>query len=94
MADEQILSSTQISEMYKLNPATVIKGINILVDEQILYKQRGIGMFVSKNAFNIILYKRRNLVETETIKIFVSESKKLGLSLEEIIKKIKERWND
>ncbi len=44
--DTQIPSTTEISTLYKINPATVLKGMTLLVDGGILYKRRGIGMFV------------------------------------------------
>ena len=50
---EQIPSTTEISIGYNLNPATVLKGVNLLVNEGIIYKKRGIGMFVSEGAREI-----------------------------------------
>ena len=46
--ESQIPSTTEISVNYKINPATALKGINILVDDNVIYKKRGIGMFVVK----------------------------------------------
>ena len=46
--ETQIPSTTDISAQYKINPATALKGVNILVDKGIIYKKRGLGMFVSK----------------------------------------------
>ena len=47
---EQITSTTRIANDYNINIATVNKGFNLLVDEGILYKKRGIGMFVTEGA--------------------------------------------
>ena len=48
--ESQIPSITEFSVTYKINPATALKGINILVDSGIIYKKRGVGMFVEKGA--------------------------------------------
>ena len=52
--DEQVPSTTELSRLYNINPATVLKGMNILVDKNVLYKKRGLGMFVSSGAKNTI----------------------------------------
>ncbi|MBR4201480.1 MAG: GntR family transcriptional regulator, partial [Oscillospiraceae bacterium] len=41
--DEQIPSTTELSQMLRINPATVRKGVNILVDRGLVYKKRGMG---------------------------------------------------
>ena len=47
-SDEKIYSQYQLAEMFNINPATAAKGINILADEKVLYKKRGLGMFVAR----------------------------------------------
>ena len=49
-ADDIIISTTQISKLYSVNPTTAVKSISNLTDEKILYKKRGIGMCVTKEA--------------------------------------------
>ena len=41
--ETQVPSTTEISVQYKINPATVLKGVSLLVDEGILYKRRGLA---------------------------------------------------
>lgn len=84
--DEQIMSTTEISLNFKINPATAGKGINILVDEGILYKKRGLGMFVSKGAKETILQKRKNYFYQSYVLPLIQESKKLGITYAEIIR--------
>ena len=48
--ESQIPSITEFSVAYRINPAPALKGINVLVDEGIVYKKRGIGMFVKSGA--------------------------------------------
>ena len=57
--DAQIPSTTEISLWFKINPATALKGINLLVDEGIVYKRRGVGMFVTVGASEAIRSKRK-----------------------------------
>ena len=76
----QVPSTTELSKFYKINPATVLKGVNILVDKEILFKKRGIGMFVSKGAKEII----KNFKEVY-LKDLISEAKKLGITKEELL---------
>ena len=63
LEEEQVPSTNELARLYTINPATAAKGVNILVDEGILYKRRGIGMFVAPGAREKILAKRtRDLV--------------------------------
>lgn len=57
---EQIPSITELAASYKINPATALKGINLLVDAGIVYKKRGIGMFVSQGALQLLKEKRQD----------------------------------
>lgn len=59
LEEEKVPSTNELAKLYTINPATAAKGVNILVDEGILYKKRGIGMFVSKGAKDMILNKRK-----------------------------------
>jgi DNA-binding transcriptional regulator YhcF (GntR family) len=89
--EEQVLSKNQFAMLYKVNPATANKGINILVDENILYKKRGIGMFVSTGAKEMITKKRKENFCVEYIDKLLFEAEKLGISKGEIIEILKKR---
>lgn len=86
--EAQVVSTTEISVKYKINPATAGKGVNVLVDEGILYKKRGLGMFVSPGAKDKILKKRRNSFYEEYIKSLLEEAVKLDISKEDIVRMI------
>lgn len=86
--ETQIPSTTEISVTYKINPATALKGINLLVDENIVYKKRGLGMFVSTGAKEKILDKRKVSFLESYIETLVSEAKKLSISRDEILKMV------
>lgn len=81
----QVPSTTEISVNYKINPATVLKGINILVDSNILYKKRGLGMFVQKGATEVIRNKRKQAFYEGYILNLLSEAAKLGIDKKDII---------
>lgn len=61
LEDERVPSTNELAKLYAINPSTAAKGINILVDAGILYKKRGIGMFVSDGAKEVIRTKRKAL---------------------------------
>lgn len=89
-AGDQAPSINQLVNYYKINHQTVSKGINQLVDEGILYKKRGIGMFVSDGAREQLLEKRRQVFIEEYIVNLVEEAKKLEITDEQITEYIKQ----
>jgi GntR family transcriptional regulator len=88
--DEQILSVAQFSQLFQVNPATVVKGIGLLVNEGILYKKRGLGMYVATDAKQRIQMKRRVRFNKELLSNLINEADKLGLTTEEIFDMIKQ----
>lgn len=91
--ETQIPSTTEISLRYKINPATALKGINLLVDEGIVYKKRGVGMFVKVGAVEAIRRKRREAFYNDYIEKVIAEAKKLGLAKEDIIAMIERGYD-
>ena len=92
--ESQIPSITEFSVMYKINPATALKGINILVDNGIIYKKRGIGMFVCQGAVHKLKEKRKNQFFDNFISNMVSEAKKIGITKEDIINMIEKEYDN
>ena len=84
LEESQIPSTTEISVSYKINPATALKGINLLVDSGILFKKRGVGMFVTPGATKKLIEKRRNLFYENYITRLIDEAKRLGIAQTEI----------
>lgn len=80
----QIPSTTEISKGYQINPATVLKGMNLLVDDQIIEKKRGIGMFVLEGAKEKVRMIRREEFLTKDVSQLIEEAKKLNINLEEL----------
>jgi len=83
--DEKIYSQYQLADMFNINPATAAKGLNILADEAILYKKRGLGMFVSEKANEIILTKRKNQTLKRLVHDLVIEAEQLHVEEAELI---------
>ena len=88
--EEQVPSTTELSKFYKINPATAAKGINLLVDESIIYKKRGIGMFVQTGAKEKIMETRQKSFRETFLKKIISEAQLIGISKNELKKMIDE----
>lgn len=87
--EQQIPSTNQMAVLFKINPATAGKGIGMLTDEGILYKKRGIGMFVAEGARARIVGKRRKDFYANFVAGLMREAKNLGISREELIEMIR-----
>lgn len=83
--ETQVPSINELASFHRINPATALKGVNLLVDQQILYKKRGIGMFVARGSRASLLAKRRDAFSSESIRPLVARAAALGLSRDEIV---------
>lgn len=87
-------STTFMSKKYGINIATVNKAVNILVDEGLVYKKRGIGMFVKKGAINQLVTERRKVFKERYVKATLIEAKRLNISVEELQAIVKESYDE
>lgn len=94
LEDERVPSTNELAKLYAINPATAAKGINILVDAGILYKKRGIGMFVSDGAKEVIRAKRKAQFYENYVSEIVNEAKTLGITKAELIAGIEKNFED
>jgi len=85
LEEERVPSTNELAKLYAINPATAAKGVNLLVDSGILYKKRGIGMFVSQGAKGRIKMKRKEEFYDNYVKKLVEEAKSIGISKEELV---------
>ena len=90
--ESQIASTTYLSKQYKINIATVNKAVNILVDEGLVYKKRGIGMFVKSGALNKLIEERRQVFKERYIVATLKEAKRLNYSEKELQELVKEAF--
>ncbi len=87
--EEQVPSTNELARGYNINPATAAKGINLLVADGILYKKRGIGMFVSRGAGEAVKQKRKAAFYDGYVKPLVKEGASLELTGEELLAMVK-----
>ena len=85
LEEERVPSTNELAKLYAINPATAAKGVNLLVDEGILYKKRGIGMFVASGAKQVIVRKRKERFFDDYIRSLLTEAASLGITKEELI---------
>ena len=85
-----LLEENELAKLYAINPATAAKGVNLLVDEGILYKKRGIGMFVAEGAKERIMKKKKEHFYDDYIKSLMAEARNLGITKQELIAMIEE----
>jgi GntR family transcriptional regulator len=89
-ADEQVMSTNQYAAFYRINPATAAKAFQQLVDENVLYKKRGIGMFVSPQAREALRAEGWETFFGKVVDPMVAEAKSIGIPLADVIKRIEQ----
>lgn len=87
---ERIPSTNELVQLYKVNHLTVSKGINLLVDEELVYKKRGVGMFVTEDAKEMVQKTRKEAFQEDFLQPMLDEADKLGMTKGEIIGMIKQ----
>ena len=87
---ERVPSSNELAAFYRINPATAAKGINVLADDGLLEKRRGIGMFVATGARQRLLARRRAEFTERYVDPMLSEAARLGIDTDELIALIRE----
>lgn len=92
--ETKIPSTNEISALLNINPHTVLKGMNMLVDEEIIYKKRGLGMYVKIGAVKKIQEKRQGQFYDQYIAALIEEARKLQMSKDEIITLIERGYED
>ncbi|CAN7737887.1 GntR family transcriptional regulator [Paenibacillus sp. LjRoot56] len=89
LEESQVPSTNQFAAFYQINPATAAKGVNLLVDQGILYKKRGIGMFVAEGARAKLMEKRKELFYEQYVVTMVREAEKLGITVEQLTEMVR-----
>ncbi|GAA1828692.1 GntR family transcriptional regulator [Agromyces salentinus] len=80
----QIPSTNEFAAFLRINPATALRGVNRLVDDGIVEKRRGIGMFVTAGARERLVERRRAEFSAQYIRPLIVEAEKLGLDIDEL----------
>lgn len=89
-SDEQVMSTNQYAEYYRINPATAAKAFQLLVDDGVLYKKRGIGMFVSPDARAGLQARRRERFYADFVDPMVAEMNAVGIAVKDVVHRISE----
>ena len=87
---DPVPSTNKFARLYAINPATAARGVNELVEADILYKKRGLGMYVCEGAREKLLEARRKQFERETLKTFLQEAGRLNISRETLVQWIED----
>ena len=77
-------STNEFAAFHRINPATAGKGVNRLVEDGILYKRRGIGMFVATGARQRLVGDRTEQFRANFVGPLLSEAAKLGITPEQV----------
>lgn len=89
--ETQVPSTNEMARVFSINPATAAKGINRLVEEGLLYKRRGIGMFVAPGAKAAVQQKRRTAFAQNQIRALIREARQLGITQAELLQLISQQ---
>ena len=91
--ETQVPSTNEFAAFLRINPATAGKGVGLLVDAGILYKKRGIGMFVAEGARARLVAERRDGFRDQYVAPQLAEAGKLDITAEELAHMIRETSN-
>ncbi|HWS35774.1 MAG TPA: GntR family transcriptional regulator [Actinoplanes sp.] len=87
-AGEQVMSTNQYAAYYRINPATAAKAFQQLVDEGVIYKRRGVGMFVSPGAQHDLRDQRRQRFFTDVLEPMAAEARELGIPVADVVARL------
>ena len=85
----RVPSTNELAAFYRINPATAAKGINMLVDDGVLEKRRGVGMFVAAGAREQLLAMRRKLFAEQYVDPMVAEANRLGIDSDTLVSMVR-----
>lgn len=85
-AGDALPSVRQVAAEYQLNPITVSKAYQELVDDNLVEKRRGIGMYVTEGASEKLLASERERFVREEWPAMVERIRRLGLDLEQLLR--------
>jgi GntR family transcriptional regulator len=87
---DQVPSTNELAAFYRINPATAAKGINVLTDNGLVEKRRGVGMFVSAGARARLLNDRRQRFAERYVEPMVAEAGRLGIDTDALVSMIRQ----
>jgi len=88
--DEKVMSTNQYATTFRINPATAAKAFAQLVDDGILYKRRGVGMFVAPGAPDRLRAEGRESFFAEVVDPVAERARALGIPLEDVVARLRD----
>ncbi|KAA1419987.1 GntR family transcriptional regulator [Mumia zhuanghuii] len=83
--EAQVMSTTQYATTFRINPATAAKAFGILVDEGLIEKRRGLGMFVASGAHERLLDEHRAAYLDRVFRPAVEQADLLGIPRDRLV---------
>lgn len=87
--DEKVMSTNEYASFFRINPATAGKAFRELVDKGVLYKRRGIGMFVAADAKTLLEKEHRTRFVDDMVAPLVAEARAIGMSVDEVVEAVR-----
>ena len=91
--ESQVPSTNELAAFHRINPATAAKGVTQLATDGIIYKKRGIGMFVATGARSRLLERRREDFARQFVAPLMTEAHKLGIE-PDYVRKLIDVWEE
>lgn len=87
--EEQVMSTTQYATTFRINPATAARAFAELTDDGVLYKRRGVGMFVAAGARDRLLAERRERFFADVVDPVAQEARVLGIPVQDVVARLR-----
>jgi DNA-binding transcriptional regulator YhcF (GntR family) len=92
--EEAIPSIRTLAQQYRLNPQTVSNAVSELMNEGVIFKKRGIGMFVEKGALLKLKKKKNQKFHSDDLLKLIQKSRSLGISKKDLISTIESLYTE
>lgn len=92
LEDAQVPSTNELATYHRINPATAAKGVSLLADRGILYRKRGLGVFVSPGARKELVAERQKAFKDRFVKAMVREAMSLDLEIADVLRMVEEEF--
>lgn len=91
-AHEKVYSQYQLAEIFNINPATAGKGLTLLLEKELVYKKRGLGMFVSEDGLEKLLTERTESILQKQITHLLEEANRLQIDYAQLLQLIEKAY--
>jgi len=92
--EEKIQSIRTLAQQYRLNPQTISSAVSELINEGILHKKRGIGLFVNKGAQQKLKKIKSSEFRKNELQKIIQKGRTLGITKNEILEVIEQIYKE